>query len=121
MHSGLIHMNARTPDSSVLNLLHPLPEPAAAEHFQTLLARPGVRVERIVSDGQVSPPGFWYEQAEDEWVLLLQGEARLAYADGVEQGLRPGDAVLIPAGLRHRVAFTAPRTVWLALFVDMPG
>ena len=94
---------------------------SASLHPGYRLARPGVRVERIVSDGQVSPPGFWYEQAEDEWVLLLQGEARLAYADGVEQGLRPGDAVLIPAGSRHRVAFTAPRTVWLALFVDMPG
>ena len=48
MHSGLIHMNARTPDSSVLNLLHPLPEPAAAEHFQTLLARPLMLIAMVL-------------------------------------------------------------------------
>jgi len=100
----------------ILNLQHPLPEKAVDEHFQTLLERPGVRLERIVSDGQVSEPGFWYEQSEDEWVLLLQGEAVLEYGDGTRVELTLGDSLLIPAGLRHRVAYTAPRTVWLALF-----
>ena len=100
----------------LLNLLHPLPEKAVDEHFQTLLERPGVRVERIVSDGQTSPPGFWYEQAEDEWVLLLAGSAALEYADGTRVELGVGDSLLIPAGCRHRVAYTAPRTVWLVLF-----
>lgn len=104
----------------ILNLLHPLPEAAVDEHFQTLLVRPGVRLERIVSDGQVSPPGFWYEQAEDEWLLLLAGSAALEYADGVRVELAVGDALLIPAGQRHRVAFTAARTVWLAVFCT-PG
>jgi cupin 2 domain-containing protein len=104
--------------AAVLNVLDPLPVAAKEEHFQTLLERPGVRLERIVSDGQVSPPGFWYEQAEDEWLLLLQGAATLEYDDGVGVGveLLPGDTLLIAAGCRHRVAFTAPRTVWLALF-----
>lgn len=100
----------------ILNLQHPLPEAAVNEHFQTLLSRPGVRLERIVSDGQVSPPGFWYAQAEDEWVLLLAGAAALEYGDGTRLELTPGDSLLIPAGCRHRVAYTAPRTVWLALF-----
>lgn len=98
------------------NLLVALPAAAEAENFQIVLARPGLRVERIVSDGQVSPPGFWYEQAEDEWVLLLQGEAALEYGDGTRVELVAGDSLLIPAGRRHRVAFTAPRTVWLAVF-----
>ena len=107
----------------ILNLQHPLPEKAVDEHFQTLLSRPGVRLERIVSDGQVSPPGLWYEQAEDEWVLLLAGRAALEYADGTRVELAVGDSLLIPAGLRHRVALTAPRTVWLALFCapGIPG
>ncbi|KAF7598925.1 MAG: cupin [Candidatus Dactylopiibacterium carminicum] len=100
-----------------MNLLHPLPAAGAEEHFQTLLSRPGVRMERIVSDGQASPPGFWYEQAEDEWVLLLQGNATLEYSDGIIYALTSGDSLLIPAGLRHRVMHTGPRTVWLALFV----
>lgn len=98
------------------NLLAPLPAPAGSEIFTTLLQRPGLRVERIVSDGQTSPAGFWYEQDEDEWVLLLAGSAALEYGDGTQLELAAGDALLIPAGQRHRVAFTAPRTVWLALF-----
>lgn len=105
----------------ILNLLTPLPEKTAAEHFQTLLERPGVRLERIVSDGQVSPAGFWYEQTEDEWVLLLAGSAALEYGDGTRVELAVGDSLLIPAGRRHRVAYTAPRTVWLALFIPCRG
>lgn len=100
----------------VVNLLKGLPEPGAEEHFTELLERPGLRLERIVSDGQVSPPGFWYEQAEDEWVLLLAGSATLEYADGERVELETGDALLIPAGCRHRVAYTALRTLWLAAF-----
>ncbi|MDP5238890.1 cupin domain-containing protein [Uliginosibacterium sp. 31-16] len=107
--------------ASIVNLQHPLPEKSATEHFQTLLERPGVRLERIVSDGQVSPPGFWFDQAEDEWVLLLTGAAALEYGDGTRVELGVGDALLIPAGYRHRVAFTAPRTVWLALFCAAQG
>jgi len=100
----------------VLNLLASLPVAAESEHFQTLLERTDLRIERIVSDGQVSPPGFWYEQAEDEWVLLLAGQAALEYGDGTRVELSAGDSLLIPAGVRHRLAFTAPRTVWLAVF-----
>ena len=101
-----------------MNLLQNLPEPGAEEHFTQLLERPGLRLERIVSDGQASPPGFWYEQAEDEWVLLLAGSATLEYADGSRAELETGDALLIPAGCRHRVARTAARTVWLAAFFE---
>lgn len=102
------------------NLLRDLPALAQAEHFQTLLERPGLRIERIVSDGQVSPPGFWYEQAEDEWVLVLAGQAALEYDDGTRVELALGESLLIPAGCRHRVVFSAPRTVWLAVFCT-PG
>lgn len=102
-----------------LNLLRDLPGACADEHFQTLLSRPGLRIERIVSDEQVSPPGFWYEQEEDEWVLILQGAARLEFGDGRQQELVTGDSLLIPARQRHRVAYTSARTVWLALFFPL--
>lgn len=101
---------------NVHRLLNDLPAAGPQEHLQTLLTRPGLRIERIVSDGQTSPPGFWYEQEEDEWVLILQGSGILEYADGIVVKLSSGDSLLIPAGCRHRVAHTAPRTVWLALF-----
>jgi len=98
------------------NLLADLPDTAAGEVFTELLARPGCRIERIVSRGQVTPPDQPYCQAEDEWVLLLAGAARLALAD-TEIVLGPGDTLFIPAGCVHRVTFTDPDrpTVWLAV------
>ena len=86
-----------------------------SEQFLELLSRPGLRIERIVSSGQCSPPGFWYDQPADEWVLLAQGSAELEFDDGRRQALAPGDWLLIPAGCRHRVAATGPDTVWLAV------
>lgn len=82
----------------------------------------GFRLERILSCGQVSPDGFWYDQECDEWVLLIQGRARLAFEDG-ELVLGPGDSLLIPAGCRHRVTFTSasPPCLWLALHGDSFG
>ena len=88
------------------------------EVTETLCASPGVRIERIVSTGQASPPGFWYDQAQDEWVALLQGQAELMWYDGRRRILRPGDWLLIPAHERHRVAWTSPDQpcIWLAVF-----
>lgn len=92
-----------------------------AERTEILLAAAGLRLERILSLGQASPPGFWYEQAEAEWVAVLSGRARLTIAgEPADRELGPGDAVFLPAGCRHRVAWTDPAgpTVWIALFVD---
>ncbi|HWJ71335.1 MAG TPA: cupin domain-containing protein [Sphingobium sp.] len=105
------------------NLLAPLPDARGAEVFTALLARPGVRIERIVSQGQVTPPDAPYDQPHDEWVLLLAGAARL-WMDGTgEHDLAPGDALLIPAHVRHAVTWTQadPPTVWLAVHLDGPG
>ncbi|WP_291995634.1 cupin [Candidatus Accumulibacter sp. ACC003] len=95
----------------------PLPN-AASEQFCQLLARPGLRIERIVSTGQCSPPDFWYEQELGEWVLLLQGEARLRFADEAQaRHLKPGDYLDIAALRRHRVDWTPAQeiTIWLAV------
>ena len=97
------------------NLFAQIPPPAAEEHFETLFTRPGLRIERILSHFHASPPGFWYAQPDDEWVLLAQGSAELEFGDGRRQALAPGDWLLIPAGCRHRVARTGPDTVWLAV------
>ena len=98
------------------NLFAELPVNASTEQFFDVLLRPGLRIERIVSNGQASPPGFWYEQPHGEWVLLLQGEARLALEDE-SRLLRPGDFVDIAPRRRHRVDWTHPDkpTVWLAV------
>ena len=97
------------------NLFAPPATAVADEQFETLLTRPGLRIERIVSNGQASPPGFWYEQPEDEWVVLLQGSAELGFADGARLALEPGDWVELPAGCPHRVEATAVGSVWLAV------
>ena len=102
-----------------MNLLSPLPAANAAERVDTLLTRPGLRIERIISRGQSSPPGFWYDQGEAEWVLALAGAARLRFADEAETRLlRPDDWVDIAPHRRHRVDWTDPEvpTVWLAVF-----
>ena len=106
----------------VCNLLTPLPSAKDEEVTERLLSANGVRLERIVSLGQASPEGFWYDQADDEWVLLLAGRARLTIAgEPNDFHLAPGDAIYLPAGCRHRVAWTDPdqQTVWLALFLDV--
>lgn len=88
------------------------------EQFSHLLERPGLRIERIVSTGQSSPPDFWYDQAEGEWVCVLQGRATLRFEDAAEPlQLAPGDCVDIAPHRRHRVEWTDPTqpTVWLAV------
>ena len=102
-----------------MNLLAPLPDAGAVERIDALLTRPGLRIERIVSRGQASPPGFWYDQPEAEWVLVLAGAARLRFEDESEARiLGPGDWVDIAPHRRHRVEWTDPTvpTVWLAVF-----
>lgn len=99
------------------NLFEQIPKTAAQEIFTELLLTDQVRIERIVSFGQASPEGFWYEQPESEWILLLAGSAQLRLEDRVLD-LVPGDYLNIPAGTPHRVEKTAEhgQTVWLAIF-----
>ena len=101
------------------NLFDALPLPGSdAEVFDELLSRDGVRIERIVSTGQFSPPGFWYDQPQGEWVIVLAGQARLGFAEPAnEVELSAGDYLNIPPHVRHRVEWTDPDqpTVWLAV------
>ncbi|HSM82205.1 MAG TPA: cupin domain-containing protein [Nodosilinea sp.] len=101
-------------DGNLFQLPQPLP---ATETFTPLLETPHLRVERIVSSGQTTPPGQWYDQPQAEWVVLLTGSATLSYEDGTAMALGPGDYVLIPAHRRHRVDFTSgePPCLWLAI------
>lgn len=102
-----------------MNLFDDVPEALPEELTQILLQGPCARIERIVSRGHVSPEGFWYDQEEHEWVLLLQGNARLQFTEGLpEIEMRRGDHLIIPARRRHRVAWTDPMrdTIWLAVF-----
>ena len=87
------------------------------EQFQTLLVNSNLKIERIISKDHSTPPGQWYDQDRDEWVLLLQGNAELQFEDDRILTLSRGDYYLIPAHCRHRVAWTDPdtETIWLAV------
>lgn len=91
-----------------------------AECFEDVLARPGLRIERIVSRGNTTPADQPYVQNWDEWVLVLEGQARLLLEGKDEQTLEPGSHLLIPAGTPHWVTFTADPTIWLAIHIDEP-
>jgi cupin 2 domain-containing protein len=107
----------QTGDRLLINLFRDLPPRADEEVFTELLAREGVRIERIVSTGQSTPADKPYDQDHDEWVLLLAGSAGLWIEDEGERDLRPGDHVLIAAHRRHHVTRTAKGepTIWLAV------
>lgn len=94
------------------------PSTATDEQFIQLLARPKLKIERIISTGQASPANFWYDQPGGEWVLLIQGEAKLRLADEpAARHLKAGDFLDIPAHQRHRVDWTPADqiTIWLAI------
>ncbi|HYH20679.1 MAG TPA: cupin domain-containing protein [Azospirillum sp.] len=99
------------------NLLRNLPKDLPDELFFTLAESDTVRIERIVSTGQSSPDGFWYDQEWDEFVVLVHGAASLEVEGEPERTLKPGDWLVIPSHVRHRVAWTQadPPTVWLAV------
>ena len=92
---------------------------AGTEAFEKLFENDNVLIERIVSNGQASPEGFWYDQETDEWVVLLSGTAEIEYSTGEIIALSPGDHIFIPAHCRHRVKFVSeePNAVWVAVHI----
>jgi cupin 2 domain-containing protein len=100
------------------NIFAELPASALNEAISILAEWPGARIERIVSTGQASPPGFWYDQDWTEWVIVLAGSAGLRIeGEDSPRILAPGDYLEIPSHVRHRVERTDPDrpTVWLAV------
>jgi len=100
------------------NLFDAIPASLPDEVTAVLCSGADVRIERTVSRGHASPDGFWYDQEEHEWVLLVAGSAALEIEGQGEVELAPGDYLLLPAHCRHRVTRTASATdtIWLALF-----
>jgi cupin 2 domain-containing protein len=116
-----------------MNLFEDVPEFLPEERVETIFSRPRCRVERIISWGQTTPENTWYDQPEDEWVLLLQGEAVLLmerdrtgsiHKNAPEESfeevrMKKGDSLLIKTHQRHRVTYTSkdPPCIWLCFFV----
>lgn len=105
-------------DSGLHNLYDSVPADSPEEIIETLLRGENVRLQRIISIGHASPDGFWYDQPDDEWVVVLRGEAKLRIdGQAAPITMRPGDHVIIPAHRKHRVEWTSADepTIWLAL------
>lgn len=102
----------------MLNIFDNLPSELPDEQVLDLLNQPRLRIERIVSKGHSSPQTGWYEQDEDEWVLLLKGTGHLIFVDGQELTLKQGDCLYIPVHRLHKVSHPHPDevTIWLAIF-----
>jgi cupin 2 domain-containing protein len=102
-----------------MNIFDNIPHNAPDEIFETILQLPNVRIERIVSSGQATPQDHWFDQVENEWILLLRGRAILRFEEENEDRvLETGDYLNIPAHARHRVEWTSEEetTIWLAVF-----
>jgi len=100
-----------------LNLFANLPTGVDGESFTTLFENGAVKIERVISHSHQSPPGFWYDQADDEWVIVLRGSATLEFAGGELVEMNTGDYLAIPRHVKHRVARTSEETIWLAVRV----
>ena len=100
------------------NVFEGIPAELPKEMIETLIDCTNVRIERIVSKGHCSPEGLWYEQEEDEFVLVVKGAGEIEFADGDRVRLGTGDWVNIPAMKKHRVSWTEEgvETVWLGVF-----
>ncbi|MEA5533507.1 cupin domain-containing protein [Crocosphaera sp. XPORK-15E] len=108
--------------SAIISNIFELPFQLPLEElFEPLLSTKDLLIERIISTGQTTPSGEWYDQERDEWVILLQGEAKLTYETGETYQLIAGDYLLIPAHQRHRVNYTSsePPCIWLAIHGDL--
>ena len=100
------------------NLFADLPVSLPEELTEVLAENERIRIERIVSTGHASPKGYWYDQEEHEWVIVLKGKAKVVFDDDESVVMNVGDHILIPAHRKHRVEWTTPDTptVWLAVF-----
>jgi len=97
------------------------PETVSKEEiFKTLFKGSNIKIEQIISSGQVSPAEGWYDQQENEWVLLLEGTAKLEFENNRIKTLKKGDYLMIPTHCRHKVIYTStePKCIWLAVFFD---
>ena len=113
------HFTAAERTLKKFNIYGEIPRVLDEEWTDELLRSDAMRIERIVSRGHRSPDDFWYEQSENEWVLVIAGRARLLFeGESSETELEVGDCLTIPARARHKVTWTSPEqdTIWVAIF-----
>ena len=104
---------------SIENIFENIPAKFPEEIFEHIITSRNFRIERIISKGHHSPGNFYYDQKENEWVILLKGKAKLKFEDNDKViELNEGDYINIPSHQKHRVEWTDPQqeSIWLAVF-----
>ncbi len=102
--------------NKIFNLLENIPKTSKDEIFETLVLNENVKIERIISYGQTTPKDYWYDQDQDEFVLVIEGNAKILFDNGTIYNLHKNDSLNIKAHQKHQVMYTANLTVWLAVF-----
>lgn len=99
------------------NIFADIPKQLHEELFENIISKDSLKIERIISKGHISPNSGWYDQENDEWVIVLQGEAVLSFENKEEVRLKAGDYINIPAHTKHKVSWTLPEkeTIWLVI------
>lgn len=106
----------KTSMNTIFNFLSNIPTESTEEIFETLFSNEVIKIERIISYGQTSDEHFWYDQNEDEFVLVLEGDAIIEYDSNEIIELHQNDSLFIPAHQKHKVTYTSNPTIWLAVF-----
>ncbi len=99
------------------NIFESIPDNLDEEIFEQILQSENIKIERIISKGHRSPDSGWYDEEQNEWVIVLKGEAIISFENGIDINLKAGSHINIPAHKRHKVSWTDPKTetIWLAV------
>ena len=103
--------------NKIFNLLSNIPLSSKEEIFETIIHRDNIKIERIVSYGQTTPKDYWYDQDEDEFIMIVEGNATIIYDDKTTFNLKKNDTLYIKAQQKHKVTYTSNPTIWLAVFI----
>lgn len=104
--------------TETFNLLSNIPLSSNQEIFETITQNNNIKIERIISYGQTTAKDYWYNQEDDEFVVIIKGNAKITYEDGEIFDLKKGDSLYIKAHQKHQVTYTSNPTIWLAIFIS---
>ena len=101
----------------ISNIFNNIPKNINKELFEDIISKDGIKIQRIVSQGHITTDNEWYDQENDEWVIVLQGGATISFEGQDDVHLNVGDYINIPAHKKHRVSWTSEneKTIWIAV------
>ncbi len=101
----------------IKNIFNTIPTNLSEELFEDIISKDKIKIQRIVSQGHITIEGEWYDQDDNEWVIVLQGAATISFKDEDDISLKTGDYINILAHKKHRISWTSEseKTIWIAV------